>query len=81
MEFNGRDMSVGLFFNGLSVQWNVEGLAWTPDVAQDMQVRVMEMFAESLALLDAYSLMDVLEASTEPTIVDVLSTGDDGDDD
>jgi hypothetical protein len=80
MDNNGRDMSVGLFFNGLSVQWNVEGLAWSPDVAQDMKTQAMGMFAEALALLDAYSLIDSLDASTEPTIVDVLPN-DDGDDD
>jgi hypothetical protein len=79
MDMNDRDMNVGLFFNGFSVQWNVEGLAWTPDVAQDMQVRVMEMFAEGLALLDAYNLIDVL-GSSEPQIVDVLP-GADGEDD
>ena len=52
-----RDMSVVLQLGSIVVSWNAEGVSWSPDVADDMTSRTMQMLRESLAEAHAYGLL------------------------
>ena len=53
-----RDMNVTLQLGNLLVNWNAEGVAWSPDVADDMASRCLQMIKELLAEAYAYGLLE-----------------------
>ncbi len=67
-----RDMSVVLQVGSIIVSWNAEGVSWSPDVAEDMKARTMEMFRDALAEAHAYGL---LQTDNEITFDDGALTG------
>ncbi len=62
-DVRSKDISVAISLGAIAVQWNVEDVSWNPDVAHDIQNRMMEMLAEALSLAHTYGL---LPSSLEP---------------
>ena len=62
-DVRSKDISVAISLGAIAVQWNVEDASWNPDVAHDIQNRMMEMLAEALSLAHTYGL---LPSSLEP---------------
>ena len=62
-DWRSNDISVAISLGAIAVQWNVEDVSWNPDVAHDIQNRMMEMLAEALSLAHTYGL---LPSSLEP---------------
>lgn len=52
-----RDMSVVLQMGSILVSWTAEGVSWSPDVADDMTARCMQMLRESIAEAAAYGIL------------------------
>lgn len=53
-----RDMSVTLQLGNLLVNWSAEGVAWSPDVADDMSARALQMLRDMLSEAYAYGLLE-----------------------
>lgn len=71
-----RDMSVVLQMGTVVVSWSAEGVSWSPDVANDMAARTVEMLRDALAEAAAYGL---LQTDNEITFDDGAMAGADDD--
>jgi hypothetical protein len=71
-------MTVTLQLGTLLVSWSAEGVAWSPDVADDMTARTVQMMRDVLAEAYAYGL---LETDNEVIFDDgsMATTGEDSD--
>lgn len=75
-----RDMTVTLQLGTLLVSWSAEGVAWSPDVADDMAARALQILKDTLAEAYAYGLLETTnEVIFDDGSMAETTTGEDGD--
>lgn len=52
-----KDMSVCLTVGDITVTWNAEDVSWSPDVADDMSNRVLQLFHDALETAMGYGYL------------------------
>lgn len=60
-----RDMNCALFIGPISATWNAEGVAWSPDVADDMTRRVVHLMREALAMATEFGVLGTFDTVDE----------------
>lgn len=58
MKIPARDMSVHVAYLDLHIAIVAQGVAWSPDVANDMVARVGKLFDQSMLTLAQYGVFD-----------------------
>ena len=56
-QVSSRDMSIALQFGNIAASISAEGVSWSPDVASDMQTRLVGMVRDVLAEAAMYGLL------------------------
>jgi len=62
-----RDVAMRMSYGELAVQVIAEGVAWSPDVADDMVRRTSELWCNAVANLAAYGIFEMPDADEELT--------------
>jgi hypothetical protein len=65
MRIPSRDMSVHVAYLDLHLALVAQGVAWSPDVADDMIARVGKLFDQSMATLAEYGVYEEEEDEEE----------------
>ena len=65
MKFPSRDMSVHVGYLDLHLAIVAQGVAWSPDVANDMIARIGKLFDQSMLTLAQYGAFDDEEEDDE----------------
>lgn len=54
-------MSVAIQLGNLFLRWEATGVGWNPDIADDLQNRVMDLLSVSLQEMHFYGMLDQTE--------------------